>query len=204
MNALAPPLHGDLASPRHTRRLILKAVRQEISFRGVKNFRLERVAARSGVAVRTVYRHFQDKDDLYQTVCLELINEICIEIQPLSLANMFPEDALLYHCILLCELFENPSYEALLGAIDQDVPRSVPIRNLYDRQIVDAINRPILEYVTKNSVCALPLCDPKSVVEQLWKLIAQLCADGGLKTGGDRRLDRLRKIAQDHIRQHFS
>jgi AcrR family transcriptional regulator len=65
-----PRVEAKLAA---TRRDVLTAARQQVSEVGLRELKVTEVAARAGVAVGTVYRHFPAKDSLLS----EIVDDIC-------------------------------------------------------------------------------------------------------------------------------
>lgn len=76
MNETTRPYHSPLREQRaaETRVLILEALAAIIEERGVPDFSVQEVADRAGVALRTVYRHFSDRQALLDGLA-ELVDE---------------------------------------------------------------------------------------------------------------------------------
>ncbi len=76
MSETTRPYHSPLRQQRaaETRNLILEALAAIIAERGVPDFSVQEVADRAGVALRTVYRHFSDRQALLDGLA-DLVDE---------------------------------------------------------------------------------------------------------------------------------
>jgi len=72
---IPPPLDGRRVRSHNSRGRIVKAM-LELVGRGSISPRAEEVAARAGVALRTVFRHFDDMDTLYREMAEEMLRQI--------------------------------------------------------------------------------------------------------------------------------
>lgn len=106
-----------------TRRLILEALAGEVAERGPADFSMQDVAARAGVALRTVYEHFRTRRDLVDAL-YAVIDEAFASGPAGQLALDSPED-LLEAVPLACTVFdENLQLStAMVRLADADVER---------------------------------------------------------------------------------
>jgi AcrR family transcriptional regulator len=65
------------------RRAILEAAEHELGVRGFHAARMQDIAARAGLAVGTLYNHFEQKEDILRALLDERSDELATELQPL-------------------------------------------------------------------------------------------------------------------------
>ena len=184
-------------SSRQTRRMILDAARHEISAKGPRYLRLESVARSCGVSVRTLYRHFENKSDLYETSCLELINHICLSLSPIPFEAMSADDALLYHCLLLRDLFAQKGHRDLVRSLGGSGGGGNSIKELYERQIVRPINQPLIDFFMQHGA---PADFARVVTQRVWQVIANLSETAGGDPDSKEHVDKVRRVARDYAR----
>jgi AcrR family transcriptional regulator len=78
-----------------TRELILRALTEQLSDAGLKDFNIPRLARRAGVSVRTVYRYFPTKDALLEEFAYWLDSQIGSAEAPSTIEELvaLPESA---------------------------------------------------------------------------------------------------------------
>jgi TetR/AcrR family transcriptional regulator len=78
-----------------TRAAILDAAEEEFARFGLNGARTEAIAAKTGVTKAMIYYYFGSKEDLYREVLKRPFDDLISSVDPLSLGDMAPEQAIL-------------------------------------------------------------------------------------------------------------
>lgn len=89
---------------------LLVAAREEFSRAGPEGARIQAIAARAGVNVALIYRHFESKDQLFEEAIVEPLDRLLHELSAVT-ASLDPS-------VRIAELVET-SYRTLLTTFDQ-------------------------------------------------------------------------------------
>lgn len=161
------------------RQLILDAAKAVFAERGFLNATVEEIAAHSELAVGTLYRYFQSKEELYVSLLFEAMEIFQEGIEAAHSSGTAPDEQLYAVWRYFYAFYrEQPEYyrafmflhnEGLRNAISPDVLQEINQRA--------GVNFRLVAEIVQNGVAAglyRPDLDVRGVVDVLWSLLMGL------------------------------
>ncbi|MFQ5612254.1 MAG: TetR/AcrR family transcriptional regulator [Anaerolineae bacterium] len=161
------------------RRLILDAARAVFAGRGFRNASVEAIAARAELAVGTLYRYFQSKEELYVSLLFEAMAMFHERIEAIRASSAPPDAQLQAIWQFFYDFYqEQPEYYRVFMFL-----HSEGLRQVISAEVLDEINQRAAENfrlvagIVQAGVAAglyQAELDARGVVDVLWSLLVGL------------------------------
>lgn len=161
------------------RRSILDAAKVVFAQRGFLNATMEEIAERCELAVGTLYRYFQSKEELYVSLLFEAMEMFRKEIEVVRRSNAPPDEQLRAVWHFFYNFYhEQPEYYRAFMFLHNE-----GLRQVISPEVVDQINRcagrnfKLVAEIVQAGVEAgvyRPALDARGVVDVLWALLMGL------------------------------
>ncbi|MDR3081738.1 MAG: TetR/AcrR family transcriptional regulator [Streptomyces sp.] len=124
MTGRTPPPHGRPEK----RRAITQAAREVFGRDGYSRASVDAIASSAGVSKRTIYNHFADKEQLFQTVALEGAHEVTAAIEQIMDRHLhkivdLEQDLIEFSLDRVAAVTAFPDHFALVRAIEAEANR---------------------------------------------------------------------------------
>ena len=147
-SAITPPKQRDGRRSRtvETRKRIVRAV-AELVQEGKVTPTAEEVSARADVGLRTVFRHFDDMDSLYQEIDQELGINVALMLQMVTKADTWQE-RLKENLQVRCQLYDTITPFVISGQVHRHT--SAMVEASFKRKV--ELERSVLEHILPKSM----------------------------------------------------
>ena len=156
-----------------TRERIIKESISLINESGFTGFSMRRLGTRLGVAAKTIYNYFADKDELYLNVLSKGFFALKQRMVAAQKDHLLPQDQLraMAHAYVAYGL-ENPNYYTVLFSMD--LPRFVDYVGTRHEALADAQNQAALGVAALTREVLLQVRDPGALPEEVDYRLMQL------------------------------
>jgi AcrR family transcriptional regulator len=129
------------------RSLIIDAARQAFLSGGYAETSMDSIAGAAGVSIKTVYRHFDNKDDLFSAVTQAACSAVGISSTDRAWLETTPRNGLLLGGVMYLRHALSADQLALYRLVIRDAGRFPELGKRYTQEVVEGRNAIIVSYL---------------------------------------------------------